>query len=284
MGDTREADERESLGKEKHLPPASGKKGKVEIQIDAISTPKGDVPTVDTVKRVVDGLNMLESEMYFDTEEMKKNVLVKVRDLDKDILSVKKLVSEIAISFESALEKLGDVESKLEKSSEIVESQRMESAELARYIGAITNNLRREFVDYINLLEKKISEEIRKTAKVEIPELTDLSAKLSGLQNHIDKQVSESVKATQETRKTIDGLRQDIKRLCKALEDTLSSSLEKPDEISKTLLSLGKAVETIKGFVENQVEEAKESKSDSSASSPSKDSSRSEKETDNPQQ
>nr|MDO8099294.1 hypothetical protein [Candidatus Njordarchaeota archaeon] len=284
MGDTREDGERDSVERGKHSNPASSKKGKVEIHIDAISTPKGDVPTVDTVKRVVDGLNMLESEMYVETEETKKNILLKVRDLDKDILSIKKLVSEMAISFESILEKLGDVESKLEKSSETVESQRMESAELARYIGAITNNLRREFVDYINLLEKKVSEEVRKTTKVEIPELADLSSKLSELQSYIDKRVSESLEVTQETKKTIEGLRQDIKRLSKALEEILSSSSEKPDEISKTLLSLGKAVETIKGFVENQVEEAKESKSDSSTSSPPKDSSSSEKETDDHQQ
>jgi len=284
MGDTREDGEWDSVEREKHSTPTSSKKGKVEIHIDAISTPKGDVPTVDTVKRVVNGLNMLESEMYVETEETKKNVLLKVRDLDKDILSIKKLVSEMAISFESILEKLGDVESKLEKSSEIVESQRMESAELARYIGAITNNLRREFVDYINLLEKKISEEVRKPTKVEIPELADLSAKLSELQSYIDKRVSESLEATQEIDKTVESLRQDIKRLGKALEETLSSSSEKPDEISKTLLSLGKAVETIKGFVENQVEEAKESKSDSSTSSPPKDSRSSEKETDDPRQ
>jgi hypothetical protein len=268
MGDVRGDDEQDSLKREKHSASLSGKKEKVDIQITAISTPKGDVPTVDTVKHVVDGLNMLQSEMLIETEEMKKDVLLKVRDLDKDMLSIKKLVSEMAISSESTLEKLGDIESKLEKSGEIVESQRMESAELARYIGAITNNLRREYVDYMNLLEKKISEEITKITKIEIPELADISTRFSGLQDYIDKRLNENLKANLETKKMVESLRQEIKHLDKCLEDVLSSSLEKPDVVSKTLSSLEKAAKTIEGFVETKIEDAKESKSDSSPSGP----------------
>jgi hypothetical protein len=283
MGDTRRDDEEESLDREKHSTSVSGRKGKVDIQINAISTPKGDVPTVDAVKHVVDGLNMLQSEMYVETEEMKKDVLLKIRDLDKDILSIKKLVSEMAISFESTLEKLSDVESKLAKSSEIVESQRMESAELARYIGAITNNLRREFVDYMNLLEKKISEDIIKNTKIEVPELVDISAKLTELQGNIDRRMNENLKANQETKRIVESLRQEIKRLDKCLEDTLSSSMETPDVISKTLSSLEKAAKTIEGFVEDQVEDAKEPKSDSSTSGSKEDTPSSEKQTDSPQ-
>jgi hypothetical protein len=82
--------------------------------------------------------------------------------------------------------------------------------------------------------------------------------------------MNENLKVIQETRKVVEGLQKDTARLCRSVEDTLSSSFEKPDVVTKTLSSLEKAVKTIEGFVESQVEEVKESKSDSTPSGSAK--------------
>jgi chromosome segregation ATPase len=222
----------------------------VTIQIDAISTPKGNVPTVNSLERVVNGLNILDSEISAATDEARKDVLIRIKDLEKEIMGVKKLISEMAISLEAATEKLSGVDPKLQKTFETVESQRMESAELARYIGAVTNNLRREFIDYINLLEKKLSEEIRKNSKGDFPELKNFSSKLDSVQSSSDKKIGESIRVGSETKKTVDGLREDLSDLVKFLGDTLAGFSRKIDDISNRITEPTKAVETLKEQVE----------------------------------
>ncbi len=271
MNDTREGDE-SSLGRgDKRSPSASAKK-KVTIQIDAISTPRGNVPTVDSLERVVNGLNILDSEISLASDEARKEVLIRIKDLEKEIMGVKKLISEMAISLEAAAEKLNGVEPKLQKTFEIVESQRLESAELARYIGAVTNNLRREFIDYINLLEKKLSEEINKNAKGELPELKSFSAKLDVFQGSADKKISEGFQASSETRKTVEALREDLSDLVKFLGDTLASFSRKLDDISDRIAKPVKTVEVSKTHIGKIGREVEDTKSDSSRSAAGKDS------------
>jgi hypothetical protein len=269
LNDTREGDEAD-LGRGDKRSPSTSAKKKVTIQIDAISTPRGNVPTVDSLERVVNGLNILDSEISLATDEARKDVLIRIKDLEKEIMGVKKLISEMAISLEAAAEKLNNVEPKLQKTFEIVESQRMESAELARYIGAVTNNLRREFIDYINLLEKKLSEEINKNAKGESPELKDFSAKLDTFQGSADKKISEGFQASSETKKTVEALREDLSDLVKFLGDTLAGFSRKLDDISDRIMLPKKTVEVTKAHIGKTDREAEGTKSDSSRSAAAK--------------
>jgi hypothetical protein len=126
----------------------------------------------------------------------------------------------------------------------------MESADLARYIGAVTNNLRREFVDYINLLEKKLSEEIRKNPKSDFPELKSFSEKLDSVQSSSEKKIGESIRVGSETKKTVDGLREDLSDLVKFLGDTLAGFSRKIDDISNRITKPAKVVESLKEQVE----------------------------------
>jgi hypothetical protein len=248
MNNSREGDDADLNEEEKHSP--LNTKKKVTIQIDAISTPKGNVPTVDSLERVVNGLNILDSEISLATDEARKDVLVRIRDLEKELMGVKKLTSEMAISFEAVTEKLSGFDPKLQKTLEMVESQRMESAELARYIGAVTNNLRREFIDYINLLEKKLSEEMKKNSKTDFPELKDYLTKLDSLQSSSDKKINQSIAVGSETKKTVEGLREDLSDLVKFLGDTLAGFSRKLDDVSNKVNKPSRSVETLREQVE----------------------------------
>ena len=238
---------------EKRSSPSVEKK-KVEIQISAISTPKGDVPTVKSLESVVNGLNILDSEFSGVTEEIRKNVLSKIKDLEKDITSMKKLVSETAISIEATFHKINEIEPKLGKAVETVESQKMESTELARYIGAITNNLRREFSDNLNVLEKKLTEEIKKSTAPEQPEPKEYLAKLDGLQDYVDNKVGETSQLVRDTKKTVEGLREDLSDLVKFLGDTLASLSRRLDAAANAPVEKQDAKKREEEQVENSIE------------------------------
>ncbi|WXG42792.1 MAG: hypothetical protein WED04_01610 [Promethearchaeati archaeon SRVP18_Atabeyarchaeia-1] len=237
MKDADESSEIEFTKVEKRSPSAGDRK-KVEIQISAISTPKGDVPTVSSLERVVDGLNILDSEFSSVTEEIRKSVLSKMKDLEKDITSMKRLVSETAISIEATFQKINELEPKLGKAVETVESQKAESTELARYIGAITNNLRREFSDNLNLFEKKLSDELRKSGADEPLSSREYGAKLDGLRDYVDKRIGEASQLVGDTKKTVEGLREDLSDLVKFLGDALASLSRRLDTITGSLPQL----------------------------------------------
>jgi 6-pyruvoyl-tetrahydropterin synthase len=260
MKDTDESSDIEFTKVEKRSS-STGDKKKVEIQISAISTPKGEVPTVKSLERVVDGLNILDSEFSEVTEEIRKNVLFKIKDLEKDITSMKKLVSETAISIEATFHKINDLEPKLGKAVETVESQKTESAELARYIGAITNNLRREFSDNLNMLEKKLSEEIKKTAVSESIGPMEYSVKLDGLQNYLDNRVSETSQLVRDTKKTVEGLREDLSDLVKFLGDTLAGLSRRLDAIPNPSPETLKAAKREKERVTSSADETDDAES-----------------------
>lgn len=254
MKDANESSDIEFTKVEKRTSSAADKK-KVEIQISAISTPKGDVPTVKSLESVVNGLNILDSEFSGATEEIRRNVLSKIRDLEKDITSMKKLVSETAISIEATFHKINELEPKLGKAVETVESQKTESAELARYIGAITNNLRREFSDNLSILEKKITEEIKKTTTSESLGSKEYFARLDELQNYVDNRVGETSQLVRDTKKTVEGLREDLSDLVKFLGDTLAGLSRRMDAITNTSQETQKATKSEEGKAENSHEE-----------------------------
>jgi hypothetical protein len=254
MKDPDESSDIEFTKVEKRSSPSADKK-KVEIQISAISTPKGDVPTVKSLESVVDGLNILDSEFSGVTEEIRRNVLSKMRDLEKDITSMKKLVSETAISIEATFHKINELEPKLGKAVETVESQKTESAELARYIGAITNNLRREFSDNLSLLEKKLTEELKRTTPSEQLGLKEYFARLDELQNHVDNRINETSQLARDTKKTVEGLREDLSDLVKFLGDTLAGLSRRLDMITDPSLGTPKIAKTEKERAENRPEE-----------------------------
>ncbi len=88
----------------------SEEKEKVKIQIEAIKTPAGEVPTVESLKRVVNGLNTLNSDMV----NLSMNVASNMSAIDKELRNIRKLVAEETVSFEVMSQKLEKVSKQLE--------------------------------------------------------------------------------------------------------------------------------------------------------------------------
>lgn len=83
---------------------------KFSIQIEAIKTPKGMVPTVDTIKRVVQGLNLLDADLARTKLKMEANI----RALLREVKTLQKLVADDTIASESSLERIGELIKRLE--------------------------------------------------------------------------------------------------------------------------------------------------------------------------
>jgi len=81
----------------------SSESPKYAIEIEAIKTPKGLVPTVESLKRIVKGLNLLDADLGRMNLKMEANI----RALLREVKTLQKLVADDTIASESSVERLG---------------------------------------------------------------------------------------------------------------------------------------------------------------------------------
>lgn len=84
---------------------------KYAIEIEAIKTPKGLVPTVESLKRIVQGLNLLDADLSRMNLKMEANI----RALLREVKTLQKLVADDTIASESSVERLGTLADRFTK-------------------------------------------------------------------------------------------------------------------------------------------------------------------------
>ena len=86
---------------------------KITIKIEAIKTPLGPVPTLESLKKVVEGLNILNADMLRTQEVVNSEVFKQMAGIEKELKSLRKLISEEIISFEAIKEDIAGLHKRL---------------------------------------------------------------------------------------------------------------------------------------------------------------------------
>lgn len=165
---------------------------KYAIEIEAIKTPKGLVPTVESLKRIVKGLNLLDSDLGRMNLKMEANI----RALLREVKTLQKLVADDTIASESSVERLGvlvDRFEDLEKTMDKVakgkpESGSKELRELQKeLVPTLTQAVQRleemitlfetRFEEFLRELQGNILITVRQAVKAETPKKNVLSKK-----------------------------------------------------------------------------------------------------------
>ena len=139
---------------------------KFAIEIEAIKTPKGLVPTVESLKRVVQGLNLLDADLSRMNMKMEANI----RALLREVKTLQKLVADGAIASESSIERLGTLADRFDKfEANLKDVAKQKSSGASPDSAAATATLQREVAPalvqavqrlekMVGLLEKRIDE------------------------------------------------------------------------------------------------------------------------------
>ena len=137
-------------------------KDKVKIQIDAIKTPAGDVPTVDSLKRVVDGLNLMNNDMTSLNTDVAKNMSA----IDKELRNIRKLIAEETVSFEVMSQKLEKVSSQLELLAKS-EKEKWEALQgIMMDVGEILKGFQATLEEYSSRVDRRINETLKALAEI----------------------------------------------------------------------------------------------------------------------
>lgn len=142
-----------------HLPES---KDKVKIQIDSIKTPAGEVPTVESLKNVVTGLNILNSDMDY----LNTNVARNMTAIDKELRNIRKLIAEETVSFEVMSQKLEKVSNQLERLAKS-EKEKWESLqEIMMDIAEIIKGFQASLDEYSSRVDQRIKETFKALAEI----------------------------------------------------------------------------------------------------------------------
>ncbi|MBS7287918.1 MAG: hypothetical protein KIH01_04035 [Candidatus Freyarchaeota archaeon] len=87
---------------------------RVEIEVEVIKTPVGEVPTVKTIERVIDGLNALGK----DVGVLSLSVSEVLKSITADMKALQKTMSKTTVSSEAAAEAVKRLERKLDQLSQ----------------------------------------------------------------------------------------------------------------------------------------------------------------------
>ncbi len=125
---------------------------KISIKVEAIKTPLGPVPTLESFKQVLEGLNVLNADMIR-TQEMVNNEMFKtMAGIEKELKSLRKLISEEIISFEAIKEDINTVNKRLD---------RIEKDQLERIKDL--SNLIIDFIGSVRVFQDQVTRLIKET-------------------------------------------------------------------------------------------------------------------------
>ncbi len=123
------------------------------ITIEAIQTPLGPVPTLESLKKIIEGLNILNADMLHTQEIVNSEVFKQMARIEKELKSLRKLISEEIIAHEALKENISEVNKKLDKiEKDQIERMKELSNLIIDFIGSI-----RVFQDRITRLLKQSS-------------------------------------------------------------------------------------------------------------------------------
>ncbi|MEM1658680.1 MAG: hypothetical protein QXK94_06570 [Candidatus Jordarchaeales archaeon] len=86
---------------------------RAEIEIEAIKTPVGEVPTVKTIERVIEGLNALGEDL----DSISLSFSEALKSITAEVKSLQKLISKTTVSSEATADAVKRLERKFEQFS-----------------------------------------------------------------------------------------------------------------------------------------------------------------------
>ena len=86
----------------------------IKIEIEAIETPAGMVPNVQSIKKIASALNVINNEVIQNHEEIKKEVINKMESIENEIKVFRKILAEKFITSETLALKIKGLEDKMD--------------------------------------------------------------------------------------------------------------------------------------------------------------------------
>ncbi|TFF89557.1 MAG: hypothetical protein EU549_00160 [Promethearchaeota archaeon] len=136
----------------------SEESNKIKIDIKALETPAGPVPTIEAIKEIIKGLNILNDEMIKNKDTINDEVIKMLESVERELKTLKKLLAEETISFSALKESVSSIDEKIEKRKK---EEKNDFNEMKKSIDELNHNIKSFEVN----LEAKIYSILKKIIK-----------------------------------------------------------------------------------------------------------------------
>ena len=91
---------------------------KITIDLEVIETPRGNVVSLESVKSIINALNLLNVEMISSNETINDEVINKMINIERELKAIRKLLAENTITHEALKENMREMNENLKKGLE----------------------------------------------------------------------------------------------------------------------------------------------------------------------
>ena len=88
---------------------------KITIDLEVIETPRGNVVSLESVKSIINALNLLNVEMITSNESINDEVINKMINIERELKAIRKLLAENTITNEALKENIREMNENLKK-------------------------------------------------------------------------------------------------------------------------------------------------------------------------
>ncbi len=82
---------------------------KISIDIEVIETPRGKVVSLESIKNIINALNLLNVELITSNEKINNEVLNEMINVERELKAIRKLLAENTITHEALKENIREM-------------------------------------------------------------------------------------------------------------------------------------------------------------------------------
>ena len=82
---------------------------KISIDIEVIETPRGKVVSLESIKNIVNALNLLNVELISSSDKINNEVLNEMINIERELKAIRKLLAENTITHEALKENIREM-------------------------------------------------------------------------------------------------------------------------------------------------------------------------------
>ncbi|MFX1453256.1 MAG: hypothetical protein ACFFCM_20650 [Promethearchaeota archaeon] len=116
---------------------------KISIDIEVIETPRGKVVSLESIKNIINALNLLNVELISANDKINNEVLNEMINIERELKAIRKLLAENTITHEALKENIREMNDTLKENlTSINKNFKKLSTDLEKY----ENNLEKKIV------------------------------------------------------------------------------------------------------------------------------------------
>ncbi|MFX0134881.1 MAG: hypothetical protein ACFFDN_14665 [Candidatus Hodarchaeota archaeon] len=116
---------------------------KISIDIEVIETPRGKIVSLESIKNIINALNLLNVELISSNDKINNEVLNEMINIERELKAIRKLLAENTITHEALKENIREMNDTLNNN---LSSMTKNFEKLTKVLEEFENNIEKKII------------------------------------------------------------------------------------------------------------------------------------------